>query len=384
MIVFEKIRWKNFLSTGNAFSEVDLKGSPSTLIVGSNGAGKSTMLDAICFVLFKKPFRKISQAQLINAVNEKEMLVCIEFTIGSTHWQVNRGVKPNIFEIFRDGKPLNQESNQRDQQVWLEQSVLKLNYKSFTQVVILGSSTFVPFMQLTAPNRREVIEDLLDIKVFSTMNGILKDRAKGLRDTILNQQYALDLVKEKVEIQQRFIEDIKQNQENNRKAKSTDISTLQAEVDTLEDNIITAAESVENLSKEVDDMGDVASKLSELNIFQSKFKDKTKSLKKELKFYNDNDTCPTCTQSITIDLRTAKKTGINTQLEELNTATTDLQRKLTKIKDKLSQKEAKMKEIRDIQSNISANTKEVRWKKKSITKIQEEINAPRTDNLERE
>ena len=384
MIVFERIRWKNFLSTGNAFSEVDLKGSPSTLVVGSNGAGKSTMLDAICFVLFKKPFRKISQAQLINAVNEKEMLVSIEFTIGSTHWQVNRGVKPNIFEIFRDGKPLNQESNQRDQQTWLEQSVLKLNYKSFTQVVILGSSTFVPFMQLTAPNRREVIEDLLDIKVFSTMNGILKDRAKGLRDTILNQQYALDLVKEKVEIQQRFIEDIKQNQENNRRSKSTDISTLQAEVDTLEETIITATETVENLSKEVDNMGDVSAKLNELNIFQSKFKDKTKSLNKELKFYNDNDTCPTCTQSITIDLRTAKKTGINTQLEELNTATTDLQEKLTNIKDKLSQKEAKMKEIRDIQSNITANIKEVGWKKKSIFKIQEEINAPRTDNLKRE
>ena len=384
MIVFERIRWKNFLSTGNAFSEVDLKGSPSTLVVGSNGAGKSTMLDAICFVLFKKPFRKISQAQLINAVNEKEMLVSIEFTIGSTHWQVNRGVKPNIFEIFRDGKPLNQESNQRDQQTWLEQSVLKLNYKSFTQVVILGSSTFVPFMQLTAPNRREVIEDLLDIKVFSTMNGILKDRAKGLRDTILNQQYALDLVKEKVEIQQRFIEDIKQNQENNRRSKSTDISTLQAEVDTLEETIITATETVENLSKEVDNMGDVSAKLNELNIFQSKFKDKTKSLNKELKFYNDNDTCPTCTQSITIDLRTAKKTGINTQLEELNSATTDLQKKLTTVKDKLSQKEAKMKEIRDIQSNITANIKEVGWKKKSIFKIQEEINAPRTDNLKRE
>ena len=258
MIVFEKIRWKNFLATGNAFSEVDLKGSPSTLIVGSNGAGKSTMLDAICFVLFKKPFRKISQAQLINAVNEKEMMVSIEFTIGSTHWQVNRGVKPNIFEIFRDGSALNQESNQRDQQTWLEQSVLKLNYKSFTQVVILGSSTFVPFMQLTAPNRREVIEDLLDIKVFSTMNDILKGRAKGLRDSITQATYDLDLIKEKVEIQQRFIADIKQNQENQRKAKSTDIHTLQTEVDELEEDIINASEQVDLLQNEADKVGAVS------------------------------------------------------------------------------------------------------------------------------
>ena len=163
MIIFKTIRWKNFLSTGNSYTEIDLNGSPSTLIVGSNGAGKSTLLDAICFVLFNKPFRKISKSQLINAVNEKECFVSIDFQIGSTQWIVSRGIKPNVFEIQRDGQVLNQESSVRDQQVWLEQSVLKLNYKSFTQVVILGSSTFIPFMQLTSVNRREVIEDLLDI-----------------------------------------------------------------------------------------------------------------------------------------------------------------------------------------------------------------------------
>ena len=384
MIVFEKIRWKNFLATGNAFSEVDLKGSPSTLIVGSNGAGKSTMLDAICFVLFKKPFRKISQAQLINAVNEKEMMVSIEFTIGSTHWQVNRGVKPNIFEIFRDGSALNQESNQRDQQTWLEQSVLKLNYKSFTQVVILGSSTFVPFMQLTAPNRREVIEDLLDIKVFSTMNDILKGRAKGLRDSITQATYDLDLIKEKVEIQQRFIADIKQNQENQRKAKSTDIHTLQTEVDELEEDIINASEQVDLLQNQADQVGDVSSKLNELKVYQSKFKDKKKTLNKEMKFYEEHDRCPTCSQTITESSKKSNQRGIKDQLDQIESATVDLKQKLEEIREQVSLKEGKIKEIREVQSNISSDTKEIRWKKKSIKKIQEEIDTPQTDNLKRE
>ena len=182
MILFEKVRWKNFLSTGNQYSEISFKGSATTLIVGVNGSGKSTVLDALTFSLFGKPFRKINKPQLINSTNEKDCRVEIEFSIGTTDWKVTRGIKPNNFEIYRDGKLLDQSANANDQQKWLEQNVLKMNYKSFTQIVVLGSSTFVPFMQLTATNRRDVIEDLLDIKIFSSMNNIIRDKLRQSKE----------------------------------------------------------------------------------------------------------------------------------------------------------------------------------------------------------
>ena len=321
MIIFKKIRWKNFLSTGNSYTEIDLNGSPSTLIVGTNGAGKSTLLDAICYALFKKPFRKISQSQLVNAVNEKDTLVEINFEIGSTQWTVKRGMKPNIFEIYRDGTVLNQESNQRDQQVWLEQSVLKLNYKSFTQVVILGSSTFVPFMQLTSVHRREVIEDLLDIKIFSTMSSILKERAKGVRDSLTKQEYDLDLIKEKVEIQKRFIADLKQQNQDNRKSKQADIEVLDQDILRLDQLIHQGSESVSALEKEVDALGDASSKVGEFTLFKAKFDDKKERLNKELEFFNKHDNCPTCRQTIPDSLRKDKQGGIDSQLQELATST---------------------------------------------------------------
>ena len=184
MIIFEKIRWKNFLSTGNQFTEVSLIDHATTLVIGTNGAGKSTVLDALTFSLFGKPYRKINKPQLLNSVNEKDCLVEIEFSIGTVKWKVVRGIKPNKFEIYKDGKSLNQDASINDQQKWFEQNVLKMNYKSFTQIVILGSSTFVPFMQLSASNRREVIEDLLDIKIFSSMSNILKDKIRQIKEEI--------------------------------------------------------------------------------------------------------------------------------------------------------------------------------------------------------
>ena len=384
MIIFKKIRWKNFLSTGNSYTEIDLNGSPSTLIVGTNGAGKSTLLDAICYALFKKPFRKISQSQLVNAVNEKDTLVEINFEIGSTQWTVKRGMKPNIFEIYRDGTVLNQESNQRDQQVWLEQSVLKLNYKSFTQVVILGSSTFVPFMQLTSVHRREVIEDLLDIKIFSTMSSILKERAKGVRDSLTKQEYDLDLIKEKVEIQKRFIADLKQQNQDNRKSKQADIEVLDQDILRLDQLIHQGSESVSALEKEVDALGDASSKVGEFTLFKAKFDDKKERLNKELEFFNKHDNCPTCRQTIPDSLRKDKQGGIDSQLQELATATEKVKLEIEKWSADLKVKEGKIKEIRKLQNEITKNNTEIGWKRNSIKKIEEEISNPKTNNIKRE
>ena len=208
MILFEKIRWKNFLSTGNHYTDINFTGNATTLIIGANGAGKSTILDALTFSLFGKPFRKINKAQLINQANEKDCKVEVEFSIGDIEWKVVRGIKPNTFEIWKDGNCLNQFSNANDQQKWLEQNVIKMNYKSFTQIVILGSTNFVPFMQLTATHRREVIEDLLDIKIFSSMNNLIRDKIKLVRDEIRTLDLKKESLNDKVEMQTNWIKEL--------------------------------------------------------------------------------------------------------------------------------------------------------------------------------
>ena len=208
MIIFEKIRWKNFLSTGNQYTEIELDKDSTTLIVGTNGAGKSTVLDALTFSLFNKPFRKISKSQLINTVNEKDCRVEVEFSIAETQWKVVRGIKPNIFEIHRNSICMDQFSSANDQQKWLEQNVIKMNYKSFTQIVILGSTNFVPFMQLSAPNRREVIEDLLDIKIFSSMNNLLKDKIRVIKEEVRTLDLKKESLNDKVKMQTEFIDEL--------------------------------------------------------------------------------------------------------------------------------------------------------------------------------
>lgn len=226
MIIFEKIKWKNLLSTGNHFTEVELNKDPTTLIIGTNGAGKSTILDALCFVLYGKAFRRINKAQLINTTNEKNCLVEIEFSVNGIDWKVERGIKPNIFKIYRSGEPLDQSSSAVDQQKWLEQNVLKMNYKSFTQIVILGSSSFIPFMQLPTNSRREVVEELLDIKIFSSMNDIVKSKIRLIKEEVKTLDLKKESLKDKVNMQKDFIEKIENKSKTDIKDKETYIQKL--------------------------------------------------------------------------------------------------------------------------------------------------------------
>ena len=373
MIHFKNVRWKNFLSTGNAFSEMCLDCNHSTLIVGSNGAGKSTVLDAICFALFNKPFRKITKGQLVNAVNEKETLVEIEFNIGSREYLIRRGIKPNVFEIHLNGNMLNQEASAAEQQKSLEQNILKLNYKSFTQVVILGSSTFVPFMQLSPPHRREVIEDLLDIKIFSTMNLILKDRVKTLREQIRDLEYKMEITKEKVQMQQRFIQDLKTQSKENNVQRHTEIRKLQDEIVLTqkenEGNLVTCTKLQTDLKK-YDSVDDEHNKL---RIYESKFADKFKKLRSDYKFFDKNDTCPTCKQSIDEELRTTKKTSITSSISELENANSELNDKLKKIKEDLQSKKDLLSQLQELNAQMVSNNKEISWKEQSIKKLNDQI-----------
>jgi len=373
MIIFKSIRWKNFLSTGNVFTELRLDDSPSTLIVGSNGAGKSTLLDAICFALFNKPFRKINKPQLINSINEKDCLVEVEFSVGSKEYLVRRGIKPSIFEVFLNGKMLNQEASAVDQQRALEQNILKLNYKSFTQVVILGSSTFVPFMQLPPAHRREVIEDLLDIKIFSTMNVLLKDRVKIIRDEIRDLDYKMEIAKEKVDMQQRFIADLKEQSAANNIQRQDNINSIKKEIELIRGLNVENLEMCEGLQTQIDECGNIEDEFNKLKIFESKFQDKSKKLKSDYKFFEQNEICPTCKQSITEELRTEKKSTIESSITELESATKDLKVKIHDITESLNKKKELFKNFQELQQQVTANNREIQWKQDSIQKIEEEI-----------
>ena len=317
MIVFKKIKWKNFLSTGNKFTEINLTEAKTNLIIGNNGAGKSTILDALTFSLFNRPFRKVNKSQLINTVNEKDCVVELEFTIGATDWKVLRGMKPVRFEIYKNGNVMNQNAAVNDQQRWLEEHVLKLNYKSFTQIVILGSASFVPFMQLTAPNRREVIEDLLDIKIFSAMGLILKERVRGVNERLREISIKKNLLEEKIDMQNGFIQEIENTSKKDVKDKKEKIKSINEQIDRYEDDLKEMSEELDAINKDMEMLSDCNTKLRKLGNLKGKLSNKVSTITKEHKFFNENVTCPTCTQNIEESFRLNKINEAESKAKEL-------------------------------------------------------------------
>ena len=373
MILFEKVRWKNFLSTGNQNTEINLTKHPTNLIIGTNGAGKSTLLDALTFALFGKPFRKINKPQLINSVNEKDCIVEVEFSIGNTDWKVIRGIKPNIFEIHKDGSILNQSAAALDQQKWLEQNVLKMNYKSFTQIVILGSSTFVPFMQLTATNRREVIEDLLDIRIFSSMNNLIKDKIRGLREEIKVLDLKKESLNDKVRMQKNFIEELELRGKENIKSKETKIQNILVEENDLMNNNGIIEEDVFKLNKEVEYVTGATSKLRKLGNLKGKISNKVSTITKEHKFFTQNTVCPTCTQSIEETFRINKIEDAQNKAKELQSGYNELEEAIKNEEDRERQFTVLSKEILVLNNGISKNNTQIAGCQRQIRDLESEI-----------
>ena len=373
MIIFEKISWKNFLSTGNHLTEVNLSSDPTTLIVGSNGAGKSTILDALTFSLYGKSFRKINKAQLINSSNEKDCFVSIEFSISGVEWKVERGIKPNIFKIYKNGEELNQSSSALDQQKWLEQSVLKMNYKSFTQIVILGSSTFVPFMQLPAASRREVVEDLLDIRIFSSMNLLIKDKIRVIKDEIRTLELKKESLNEKVHMQREFIQNVENEAESNIKFKNKKIDKLDDEVASLMKKTEYLDEEVKAQQLVLESYKGSSDKLKEFNTIKGKITQKISNIVKEHKFFSENRVCPTCEQDIEESFRLNRIDDSQHKAEELRKGFEELQDAIKKEELRESNFKQTSGEISNLLNGISKNNTLISTCQKQIRDLEQEI-----------
>jgi DNA repair exonuclease SbcCD ATPase subunit len=373
MIVFKKIKWKNFLSTGQHFTEIDFQKNHTNLIIGTNGAGKSTVLDALTFVLFNKSFRKINKNQLINQTNEKDCLVEIEFSVNSRDYLVRRGIKPNIFDIEVNGKQLHKESDDRINQKLLEENILKVNYKSFTQIVILGSSTFVPFMQLTTANRREVIEDLLDIRIFSTMNTIIKEKIRTKKDEIKSLELKKQNLKDKVEMQKSFIEELENRGNANINANKRKISDLDAEVGTYMTENAKTEEDIFRYTKEQEEVIGAAEKLGKLNNLKGKISQKVSTITKEHKFFSENTVCPTCTQTIEEEFRLNRIADSQNKAKELQKGFQELEETMKFEQERERQFIALSKEITKLNHEISQNNTRISLSQRQIRDLESEV-----------
>ena len=363
MIKFKTVRWKNLLSTGNTFTEIELTRNPSTLIIGENGSGKSTILDALCFGLFGKPFRTINKPQLVNSINGSGLLVEVEFTVGSRNYKVVRGVKPNVFEIYNNNKPLNQEANVRDYQKILEQQILKLNYQSFTQVVILGSSTFIPFMQLKARHRREVVEEILDIQIFSLMNMLLKLKLKDLQEELVSTDNRYELTTEKISLQENYIDDLKKNKDKLIKTKKESIENNTNVIQSRTSDREELESANATFLEQIKDQQQVEQKETKLKDFRATLAEKHKSHSSMLDFFDNNADCPTCQQHID---EMFKEEMTSQQKQEVKKYQTGMD----KMKSELSSTKQRLKEIKEVADKIRDNQLSIAQLNTSIVELE--------------
>ena len=360
MIIFRNIRFRNFLSTGNNWTEIDFDKFKTTLVVGHNGAGKSTMLDALAFALFGKPHRNINKPQLVNTINNKDCMVEVRFDVAGSRYKVVRGIKPQKFEIWKDDQLLNQSSHAKEYQRILEQNILKLNHKSFHQIVVLGSSSFVPFMQLPAQHRRDVIEDLLDINIFSKMNQILKEKNSLIKEELRQLDYDLELKKEKIELQSKYIKEVQALSDDQIEEKENEIFLAEDSITNLQQENATTSDEIEKLSEGLEEgLKKNNDKKQTLLHYGAEFNQKIKQLVKDSKFYEENVTCPTCSQDINADLRSEKLSTARSKASEIQKALDDVAEQSATVESTLERLNDTSNEIRTKTALISGNNREI-------------------------
>ena len=391
MITLKTVRWKNFLATGNNFLEVQLSKDPMTLVVGKNGAGKSTLIDAITFSLFGKPFKKINKGQLMNTINEKELVTEIEFSIGRTDWKIRRGVKPALFEIFCNGDIINQDAKSTDYQKYLEEKVLKLNFKSFTQIVVLGSASFVPFMQLNANDRRIIIEDILDIGIFSVMKNLLKDRTMSLKEEFGELEYEIKILQEKIKIQQRHLEELQKQSSSKRKTSIEKIEETKRAIVKLDEAIEEHQDTVLALMKSISDKDNIDIKSKELDNYRSQMSKNLKKLNKDRKFFENNENCPTCEQDIGIEFKENKMNLLSTDIDSMSSGLDKIEVEIQTVYDRINEIKKSNEEIQEAESEIRTNNGYIKSHNDFITHLNEELNTKKeeidlgkTDLMEKE
>jgi DNA repair exonuclease SbcCD ATPase subunit len=373
MLVFRYVRWRNLLSTGNYFTEIKLDNTSNTLVVGENGSGKSTMLDALCFGLFGKPFRSIVKPNLINSINGKDTVVEVEFNAGNKSYKIIRGIKPNTFEIYQDGELLNQDAAARDYQEYLEKFILKMNYKSFTQIVILGSASFTPFMQLSNTDRRAIIEDLLDIQIFSTMNGLVKEKLSNNKDLSIAKKHEIDIGQQKYELKETHIKQLKQNNDEKIAEYELDIANNSNHIVTLETQTSEHTGKIDTLQADVTSRLETEQKVKKFNQLETQIETNLNKYKKDVNFFEHNDNCPTCRQAIDKHFKEEEIGSLTSKITECTVGLSQLEIKLLEEQNKLNEISDKQKQIQELQIKIATNTTSITEIKKYIARIEKHI-----------